>query len=101
VGPGGEHLNREGVDTCLDLVIEGGHDGAVLGQAGLTGETIGGDADAKMRLATLAPARMTLMSVAVVNHFKVARGEFRRKFLNNGVSNGHMAKGSVFTRGTI
>jgi hypothetical protein len=32
-----------------------------------------------------------LMSGAFVNHFKVGRGEFRRKFCNNRVANRHMA----------
>jgi hypothetical protein len=39
------------------------------------------------------------MSIALVNHFKMAWSEFLGKFLNNRIANGHMDSGSgVFER---
>jgi hypothetical protein len=34
------------------------------------------------------------MSLALIEHFKMARGEFLGKFLNNRIANGHMDTGS-------
>jgi len=83
-------LNREGMHPVLELVIECFHDGAVLGDSRFAGERIRNDSDAEMRLAFGTRPRMPLMSCALVDHFKSARGELRRKFCNNRVTNGHM-----------
>jgi len=88
------HFDGQGMDAALQLGIQRLHDGAVLLQAGLAGELIGRDTNAEMRLAPRSRTGMTFMSVALIEHFKMARSEFSGKFLNNRVANSHMDTGS-------
>jgi hypothetical protein len=66
----------------------------MLLQTGAAGELGGRDSDAEMAFATGSGTGMTFMSVAFIEHFKMARCEFLGKFLNNRVANGHMDTGS-------
>ena len=65
------------------------HHWSVLRNPAHAGEFKTGDADAKMRIATLAPASMPPMFFALVYDFKMAGSEFEGKFFNNRVANRH------------
>ena len=78
------------MNAGLQFGVERFHDGAMLRETSLSGECGRSDAHTKMRFAGCAPARMAPMFFALVDHFKVGRREFDRKFFDNDVSNRHM-----------
>lgn len=92
VGP--DHFDGQGMDAALQFGVERFHDGAMLLQAGLASECSTRNSDAIMCLSTRSRTGVTLVSVALVNHFKMVWSEFLGKFLNNRVANGHMDTGS-------
>ena len=95
VSLGFDDLDGEGVHAPLELRIERFHDRAVRGDAGHPVKPGGTDADAKVGFPALSIAPVTPVLLALVNHFKMAWGEFDRKFFCNLVANGHMDTGSV------
>lgn len=85
--------------AALQFGVQCFHDGAMLLEAGLAGERGARNSDAIMCFTTRSRTAMPLMSIALVNHFKMAWSEFLGKFLNNRIANGHMDSGSgVFER---
>lgn len=89
-----DDLDRQCMHARLELCVERFHDGAMLLQAGLSGEVRRRDSDAEMGLTARPRSRMTSMSVALVEHFKMGWSEFSGKFFNNRIANGHMDTGS-------
>ena len=88
------HFDGQGMDAALQFGVQRFHDGAMLLQAGLAGEPGARNSDAIMGFSARPRTGMTLMSIALVNHFKMAWSEFLGKFLNNRIANGHMDTGS-------
>jgi hypothetical protein len=89
-----DHLDGQRVDTRLEFGIESFHHGAMLLQAGLSGEVRSGNSDAEVSFATRPRTGVTLVSVALIEHFKMGWSEFLGKFFNNRIANGHMDTGS-------
>lgn len=85
-----DHFDSKGMNAAGEFGREGVHDGAVAGEARQRREAIARDAYAKMRAPTLAPTGVTMVPMALVNHFKMARHEFDRKFFDNDVTNRHI-----------
>ena len=92
VGP--NNLDGQSMDAALEFGIQRLHDGTMLLQTGAAGKLGGRDSDAEMCLSAGSRTGMTLMSVALIEHFKMGRSEFLGKFLNNRIANGHMDTGS-------
>ena len=82
------------MDAAFEFSIQRLHNGTMLLQTGTAGELRSGDSDAEVAFATRSRTGMTLMSVALIEHFKMGRSEFLGKFLNNHIANGHMHTGS-------
>lgn len=91
---GAHYLDGEGMDAAFELGVERFHDGTMLGYPA-AGELRRSDTDTEMRLSALSITAVTPMFFALIEHFKMARREFDRKFFNNVVANGHMHTGSV------
>ena len=87
-----QHLDRERMHAGFDLVVEALHDGAVLPDAALACQSVRFDSHSEMRFATRSRTGMTLMPIALVNDFKMARGKFCRKFCNNRLANRHIVR---------
>ena len=73
-------LDRQGMHAGLQFRIERLHHRTMLCEPGLTGKGRRGDANAEMGFALGARTSVPLMSGRLVNHFKMAWGEFGRKF---------------------
>lgn len=85
-----QHFDGKRVNATRQFVGQRIHYGTVAGEPGQRSENGARYAHAKMRIAALAPAGVTVVTMAFVNHFKMARHEFDRKFFDNGVANRHI-----------
>jgi hypothetical protein len=89
-----DDLDGEGVHPILKFLIERLHHRAMTREPAHGGKPGGGDADPEVGLAAGAPASVTSMFFAFVDHFKVGGSKFDGKFFDNEGTNGHMDTGS-------
>ncbi len=78
------------MDAALELSIERIHYRPVLRDAALTGKGCRSDANPEMGFAFGARTGVTPVAGGLVDNFKMAWGEFGRKFCNNRIANRHM-----------